>query len=96
MVVPDVIGFIGGRSMMAIADSHGSLVYVSQMPPYDPATGDVRTFPVAEQAEIVIKQMDGGSKRQGRHWGKSSSAPCTATTQRICKPSTKSMRGSFR
>jgi 2-iminobutanoate/2-iminopropanoate deaminase len=37
---------------------HGGLVYVSQMPPYDRSTGEVRRFPVAEQMEIVIKQME--------------------------------------
>ena len=36
---------------------HNGLAYVSQMPPYDPVTGEVRRFSVAEQTEIVIKQM---------------------------------------
>jgi 2-iminobutanoate/2-iminopropanoate deaminase len=42
---------------ISLVVAHGGLVYVSQMPPYDPATG-VRRFPVAEQMEIVIKQME--------------------------------------
>ena len=37
---------------------HNGLAYVSQMPPYDPATGEVRRFPLAEQVELVIKQME--------------------------------------
>ena len=36
---------------------HGGLVYVSQMPPYDPTTGEVRRFEVAEQMELVLMQM---------------------------------------
>jgi 2-iminobutanoate/2-iminopropanoate deaminase len=36
---------------------HEGLVYVSQMPPYDPVTGEVRRFEVAEQMELVMSQM---------------------------------------
>jgi 2-iminobutanoate/2-iminopropanoate deaminase len=43
---------------ISLVVAHGGLVYVSQMPPYDPVTGEVRRFPVAEQMEIVIKQME--------------------------------------
>jgi 2-iminobutanoate/2-iminopropanoate deaminase len=49
---------------------HGGLVYVSQMPPYDPTTGEVRKFPVAEQAEIVITQMERCLEAAGSSLGK--------------------------
>ena len=43
---------------ISLVVAYGGLVYVSQMPPYDPVTGEVRRIPVAAQMEIVIKQME--------------------------------------
>jgi 2-iminobutanoate/2-iminopropanoate deaminase len=55
---------------ISLVVAHGGLVYVSQMPPYDPVTGEVRRFPLAEQMEIVIRQMETCLQAAGSALGK--------------------------
>jgi len=42
---------------ISVVTRHGATIYVSGLPPFDPATGDVVEAPIERQTELVLEQM---------------------------------------
>jgi 2-iminobutanoate/2-iminopropanoate deaminase len=45
------------KAPTSVATRHGDTVYVSGLPPFDPATGEVIDAPIERQVELVLEQM---------------------------------------
>ncbi|MGJ7506022.1 RidA family protein [Variovorax sp. GT1P44] len=45
------------KAPTSVVTRHGDTVYVSGLPPFDPATGQVIDAPIERQTEIVLEQM---------------------------------------
>jgi 2-iminobutanoate/2-iminopropanoate deaminase len=42
---------------VSVATRHGDTIYVSGLPPFDPATGDIVDAPLERQTELVLEQL---------------------------------------
>lgn len=45
------------KAPISLVVCHGDTIYVSGLPPFDPATGQVIQAPIERQTEIVIEQL---------------------------------------
>src|ERR1700738_4065548 len=47
----------GGERRRRLSRGHSDTIYVSGLPPFDPATGEVVNAPIERQTELVLEQM---------------------------------------
>jgi len=45
------------KAPTSVVTRHGDTIYVSGLPPFDPATGEVVEAPLERQAELVLEQL---------------------------------------
>jgi len=45
------------KAPTSVVTRHGDTIYVSGLPPFDPATGEVADVPIERQAELVLEQL---------------------------------------
>jgi 2-iminobutanoate/2-iminopropanoate deaminase len=45
------------KAPTSVVTRHGDTIYVSGLPPFDPATGEVADAPIERQAELVLEQL---------------------------------------
>jgi 2-iminobutanoate/2-iminopropanoate deaminase len=45
------------KAPTSVVTRHGDTIYVSGLPPFDPATGEIVDAPIERQVELVMEQM---------------------------------------
>jgi 2-iminobutanoate/2-iminopropanoate deaminase len=46
------------KAPASVATRHGDTIYISGLPPFDPATGEIVDAPIERQTELVLEQLE--------------------------------------
>ena len=83
------------KAPASVMTRHGSTLYVSGLPPFDPATGEIVKAPIERQTELVLEQLKLCMETAGSSLDNIVMCTVYCHRCRCSPPSTAFMRNSF-